>query len=109
MFKKASFTHIQSRDQGCLFKKVSCNSEFQESADRDQKSIQQEPTETSKQPIRTRYLCHVTGYQPIKDQYFLIRSVSTQRDTYAVVGSTSYSHCPLSASLVLSWTAGCPS
>eukprot|EP00116_Pleurobrachia_bachei_P015765 sb/3476027/ len=35
----------------------------------------QEPTETSKQPIRTRYLGHVTGYQPIRDQYFLIRSV----------------------------------
>eukprot|EP00116_Pleurobrachia_bachei_P002165 sb/3462427/ len=28
----------------------------------------------SKQPIRTRYLGHVTGYQPIRDQYFLIRS-----------------------------------
>eukprot|EP00116_Pleurobrachia_bachei_P007557 sb/3467819/ len=35
-----------------------------------------EPTETSKQPIRTRYLDHVTGYQPIRDQYFLIRSVT---------------------------------
>eukprot|EP00116_Pleurobrachia_bachei_P011898 sb/3472160/ len=33
-----------------------------------------EPTETSKQPIRTRYLGHVTGYLPIRDQYFLIRS-----------------------------------
>eukprot|EP00116_Pleurobrachia_bachei_P001447 sb/3461709/ len=33
------------------------------------------PTETSKQPIRSRYLDHVTGYQPIRDQYFLIRSV----------------------------------
>eukprot|EP00116_Pleurobrachia_bachei_P017439 sb/3477701/ len=32
----------------------------------------QEPTDTSKQPIRTRYLGHVTGYQPIGDQYFLI-------------------------------------
>eukprot|EP00116_Pleurobrachia_bachei_P018959 sb/3479221/ len=31
--------------------------------------------ETSKQPIRTRYLSHVTGYQPIRDQYFLIWSV----------------------------------
>eukprot|EP00116_Pleurobrachia_bachei_P015186 sb/3475448/ len=30
---------------------------------------------TSKQPIRTRYLDHVTGYRPIRDQYFLIRSV----------------------------------
>eukprot|EP00116_Pleurobrachia_bachei_P009825 sb/3470087/ len=28
----------------------------------------QEPTETSKQPIRTRYLGHVTDYQPIRDQ-----------------------------------------
>eukprot|EP00116_Pleurobrachia_bachei_P009979 sb/3470241/ len=34
-----------------------------------------EPTETSKQLIRNRYLGHVTGYQPIRDQYFLIRSV----------------------------------
>eukprot|EP00116_Pleurobrachia_bachei_P014807 sb/3475069/ len=36
---------------------------------------EQEPTETSKQPIRTRYLSQVTGYQPIRDQYSLIRSV----------------------------------
>eukprot|EP00116_Pleurobrachia_bachei_P008217 sb/3468479/ len=28
---------------------------------------------TSKEPIRTRYLGHVTGYQPIKDHYFIIR------------------------------------
>ena len=34
-----------------------------------------ETTGFSKQPIRTRYLAHVTGYQPIRDQYFLIRSV----------------------------------
>ena len=32
----------------------------------------QEPTDTSKRPIRTRYLGHLTGYQPIRDQYFLI-------------------------------------
>eukprot|EP00116_Pleurobrachia_bachei_P018084 sb/3478346/ len=37
--------------------------------------INQEPTETSKQPIRTRYLGHVTGYHPIRGKYFLIRSV----------------------------------
>ena len=30
---------------------------------------------TGKQPIRTRYFGHVTGYQPIRDQYSLIRSV----------------------------------
>eukprot|EP00116_Pleurobrachia_bachei_P010550 sb/3470812/ len=30
----------------------------------------QKPTESSKQPVRTRYLGHVTGYQPIRDQYF---------------------------------------
>eukprot|EP00116_Pleurobrachia_bachei_P007386 sb/3467648/ len=39
------------------------------------KSGSTEPTETSKQPIRTRYLGQVTGYQPIRDQYFMIRLV----------------------------------
>eukprot|EP00116_Pleurobrachia_bachei_P016766 sb/3477028/ len=29
----------------------------------------------SKQPITTRYLGHVTGYQPIRGQYFLNQSV----------------------------------
>eukprot|EP00116_Pleurobrachia_bachei_P018838 sb/3479100/ len=33
------------------------------------------PADSIKQPIRTRYLGHVTVYQPIRDQYFLIRSV----------------------------------
>ena len=33
------------------------------------------PSEPAKQPIRARYLGHVTGYQPITDQQFLIRSV----------------------------------
>eukprot|EP00116_Pleurobrachia_bachei_P008901 sb/3469163/ len=33
-------------------------------------------TELSKQPIRTRYLGHVTSYQPIRDQCFLIRYFS---------------------------------
>eukprot|EP00116_Pleurobrachia_bachei_P009006 sb/3469268/ len=28
-------------------------------------------TDTSKHPIRPRYLVHVTGYQPIRDQYYL--------------------------------------
>ena len=31
---------------------------------------EQEPIDTSKQPIRIRYLGHVTGYQQIRDQYF---------------------------------------
>ena len=35
----------------------------------------QEPTESSKQPIRAGHLGHVTGYQPIRDQYFMVRSV----------------------------------
>ena len=34
-----------------------------------------QPTGPSKQRIRARYLGHVTGYYPISDQYFLIRSV----------------------------------
>eukprot|EP00116_Pleurobrachia_bachei_P008230 sb/3468492/ len=33
------------------------------------------PIDTSKQPISTRYSGHVTSYQLIRDQYFLIRSV----------------------------------
>ena len=33
----------------------------------------QQPTGSSiKQPIRARYLGHVIGYQPIRDQYFLV-------------------------------------
>eukprot|EP00116_Pleurobrachia_bachei_P002893 sb/3463155/ len=35
----------------------------------------QKPTEASKQQITTRYLGHVTGYRPVKDRYFLIRSL----------------------------------
>eukprot|EP00116_Pleurobrachia_bachei_P004245 sb/3464507/ len=31
--------------------------------------MNQEPTKTSKQPIKTRYLGHMTSYQPIRDQY----------------------------------------
>eukprot|EP00116_Pleurobrachia_bachei_P018171 sb/3478433/ len=37
-------------------------------------------TKIFKQPIRTRYLGHVTSYQPIRDQYFLIRSVPVRVD-----------------------------
>eukprot|EP00116_Pleurobrachia_bachei_P001834 sb/3462096/ len=41
-----------------------------------EETITQEPTDTTKQPIRTRYLGHVTGYQPIRGQYFLPLSFS---------------------------------
>ena len=34
----------------------------------------------SKQPIRSRYLGHVTGYQPIRDQYFMVRSVPAREN-----------------------------
>eukprot|EP00116_Pleurobrachia_bachei_P015310 sb/3475572/ len=33
----------------------------------------------SKRPIRARYLGHVTGYQPIKDQHFFIRSLKLMK------------------------------
>eukprot|EP00116_Pleurobrachia_bachei_P017714 sb/3477976/ len=39
----------------------------------------QEPIETSKQPIRAHYLGHVTSYPAIRDQYFLIRSEPIER------------------------------
>ena len=50
-------------------------------------------TGPSKQPIRARHLGHVTGYQLIRDQYFLIRSVrdiwhllsAVYRDTCLVI------------------------
>eukprot|EP00116_Pleurobrachia_bachei_P004110 sb/3464372/ len=41
--------------------------------------LYQEPTETNKKPIKTRYLGYMTGYQPIRDQYFLIRSVPEKK------------------------------
>ena len=41
----------------------------------------QGPTDTSEKPIRTLYLGHVTGYQLIRDQYFLIRSVPARNPT----------------------------
>eukprot|EP00116_Pleurobrachia_bachei_P007808 sb/3468070/ len=41
-----------------------------------------ELTETSKQPLRTRYLGHMTGYQPIRNQYVFPDSVPS--DPYLV-------------------------
>eukprot|EP00116_Pleurobrachia_bachei_P008075 sb/3468337/ len=32
-----------------------------------------EPTEINKQPFKNRYLGHVVGYQPIREQYFLLQ------------------------------------
>eukprot|EP00116_Pleurobrachia_bachei_P018580 sb/3478842/ len=46
----------------------------------------QEPTDTSKQPIRTRDLCHVTGYQPIRDQSFLIVGSLKQLSCHSYIG-----------------------
>eukprot|EP00116_Pleurobrachia_bachei_P007584 sb/3467846/ len=43
-----------------------------------------EDIETSKQPIRTPYLGHVTGYQPIRDQYFLSRQWKRKRQSLPV-------------------------
>eukprot|EP00116_Pleurobrachia_bachei_P010051 sb/3470313/ len=56
-------------------------------------SPKQEPTETSQQPIRTRYLGHVTGYQPIRDQYFLIRSVPAPKEVVRSSGNHGYHSC----------------
>eukprot|EP00116_Pleurobrachia_bachei_P013949 sb/3474211/ len=41
-----------------------------------------------KQPIRTRYLVQVTGYQPIRDQYFLIGSVPENRFQRGFIANT---------------------
>ena len=50
-------------------------------------SGKQEPTESIKQPIRARYLGHVTGYHPIRDQYFLVRSVPAGKIKLGFSGS----------------------
>eukprot|EP00116_Pleurobrachia_bachei_P012201 sb/3472463/ len=56
-------------------------------------------TDLPKQPIRTRYLGHVTGYQPIREQYFLIRSVpgthvrihiSTRENICLIIGNHTF-------------------
>eukprot|EP00116_Pleurobrachia_bachei_P016308 sb/3476570/ len=65
----------------------------------------QEPTDTSKQPIRTCYLGHVTGYHPIRDQYFLIRSVPANRDPTSLPG-TNTSKQPI-RNLYLGRLTGC--
>eukprot|EP00116_Pleurobrachia_bachei_P002328 sb/3462590/ len=47
-----------------------------------------EATETSKQPIRTRYLSHVTGYQPIRDEYTGQFRIKVRRNQQVFVGDT---------------------
>eukprot|EP00116_Pleurobrachia_bachei_P006151 sb/3466413/ len=59
----------------CFIKIGAVLSHFKEGRSTRGKLTRQELTETSKQTIRTRYLCHVTGYQSIRNQYFLIRSI----------------------------------
>ena len=51
----------------------------------------QEPTGPSKQPIRTRYLGHATGYQPIREQYLVIRSVAVYHPMHP--GDTWFETC----------------
>ena len=52
---------------------LKCNSIKPERAHHCSVSFIQGPTDTSKQPIRTRYLGHETGNQLIRDQYFQYR------------------------------------
>eukprot|EP00116_Pleurobrachia_bachei_P015694 sb/3475956/ len=53
-------------------------------------------------PIRTHYLGHVTGYQPIRDQYFLIRSVPGLYHTSPSESHINIAFLSLSPSLSLS-------
>eukprot|EP00116_Pleurobrachia_bachei_P006883 sb/3467145/ len=64
---------------------------------------QQEPTRPSKQPMRTRYLGHVTGYQPIRYQYFLhpiltSTVIKVLSDIIKIMGAVSGSHHPINRS-----------
>eukprot|EP00116_Pleurobrachia_bachei_P005857 sb/3466119/ len=79
---KVNFTHVIIHQDGLItrIRGVVCGTVVyrttcQDMLDLVKQNFKQGPTETSKQPIRTRYLGHLTGYQPIRDQYFLIRSV----------------------------------
>ena len=54
----------------------------------------QELTELSKQPIRARYLGHVTVYQPIRDQYFLVRSFPGKLLTWLSPSLHQDPYCP---------------
>eukprot|EP00116_Pleurobrachia_bachei_P017070 sb/3477332/ len=73
----------------------------------DDKAYHQGPTYTSKQPIRTHYLGHVIGYQPIRDQYFLHLPSRTAtgniRKTMSLLSSFSSS-----LNLKESWSSGSP-
>ena len=61
-------THLAVRSTGCLL-------DIQDSVLTKKTGTSQELTESNKPPIRTRYLGHVTGYQPIRHQYFLVQTV----------------------------------
>eukprot|EP00116_Pleurobrachia_bachei_P014512 sb/3474774/ len=58
------------------------------------------PATDGKQLIRTRYLSHVTGYQPIRDQYFLIQSVSWSLLSGLIHSNILYDHIRTSISLL---------
>eukprot|EP00116_Pleurobrachia_bachei_P016076 sb/3476338/ len=62
---------LQSHPFYCIPPTAPCSYYLREIVSKAGETKLQEPTDTSKQPIRTRYLGHVTGYQPISDQYFL--------------------------------------
>ena len=72
-----STTALSSPPTVCINISISGTSEMDWQTYRHYDKLIQEPT-SSKKPIRTRYLGQVTGYQPIRDQYFLIRSVPAQ-------------------------------
>ena len=65
-------------DGQCLVIELRCDSQYDclDGTDEDNcgECQCQEPTGSSKQLIGARYLGHVTGYEPIRDQYLLIRS-----------------------------------
>ena len=66
-----STTALSSPPTVCINISISGTSEMDWQTYRHYDKLIQEPT-SSKKPIRTRYLGQVTGYQPIRDQYFLV-------------------------------------
>eukprot|EP00116_Pleurobrachia_bachei_P011231 sb/3471493/ len=69
---RATFDGVKEIGKVIIYPRLDLSSDDDYLGGAEVSSFYQEPTETSIQPIRTRYLGHLTVYQPIRDR---IRSV----------------------------------
>eukprot|EP00116_Pleurobrachia_bachei_P007570 sb/3467832/ len=70
----------------------------------------QDPTETSKQSIRTHYLGHVTSYQPVRDQSRFLPKTYNTNITQGLFGDVSHiAFHPVAEGLLLAAEGSCTS